>query len=53
MAKINKEMVDHLLRWHLEYQTTRAKTQDMKNVFSLIKYLVDEVEALKKHVENR
>ena len=51
--KINKEMVEHLLRWHLEYPTTSAKNPDMKNVFVLIKYLFEEIEELKKQQQGK
>lgn len=48
MTKINQEVAEHLLRYHTEYETTRAKTNDMRNVFALIKYLMNEIEELKK-----
>ena len=45
--KINKEMFEHLLRWHLEYQTTSAKDKDMRDAFTMIKYLFEEIEKIK------
>jgi hypothetical protein len=51
MTKINKEMAEHLLRYHTEYETTSAKTYDMKNVFTLIKYLMNEIEEMKNGIK--
>ncbi len=49
--KINKEMAEHLIRYHTEYETTRAKNYDMRNIFVLIKYLMAEIEELKGKID--
>ena len=49
--KINKEMAEHLLRFHLDYQTTSAKSKDLNNIFVLIRYLMNEIDELKKITE--
>ena len=43
--KINKEMAQHLLRYHLEYETTKSNNADIRNIFVLLKYFMDEIES--------
>ncbi len=45
--KINKEMAEHLLRWHLDYETTSQKNKDLKDAYILIRYLLNEIEEMK------
>lgn len=45
--KINKEMAEHLLRWHLDYETTSQKNKDLKDAYILIRYLLKEIEEIK------
>lgn len=47
VIKINKEMAEHLLRWHLDYETTSEKNKDLKDAYILIRYLLKEIEELK------
>jgi hypothetical protein len=44
--KINKEMAEHLIRYHTEYETTRSSNRDIVNIFVLLKYIMNEIEKL-------
>lgn len=46
--KINKEMAEHLLRWHLDYQTTSQKHKDLRDAYILIRYLLEQIDELQK-----
>jgi hypothetical protein len=41
--KINDQMVDHLLRWHTEYETTKCRNQETRDLFILFKYLISKI----------
>lgn len=44
-------MAEHLLRWHLDYQTTSQKNKDIKDAYILIKYLLEQIENLSLQIE--
>ena len=50
--KINKEMAEHLLRWHLDYETTSQKNKDFKDAYILIRFLLKEIEELKEKLNS-
>ena len=51
--KINKEMAEHILRYHTEYETTQSTSYETRNIFTLIKYLMNEIEDLKNKCQEK
>jgi hypothetical protein len=49
--KINKEMAEHLIRFHTEYENVRSNDRDKNQIFDLLKYLMDEIEILKNMID--